>query len=256
MQFVAALLASPSELLLLLPLVVTHCPVILLLLISFFVIIITCYFPRLCTCFFCYILVFSGSNEFAAMNSSDKINSTGPTYASVHTTVLILEPTMLQHREWEHVILAGSLVLILLATLLGNVLLCIAVHRRHKLRTRTNMFVANLACADIGVALLCMPFSLITCLNDAWVFGDTMCKLNGFLNIVFTQTSLLTLTAISIETYYAIVKPLYHRLMGKKRFVWLLAWTWIQPTLLALVPFTGLMPYEFKTGEELTTQQI
>lgn len=158
------------------------------------------------------------------------------------------EPTMAMYSELEHILMSGSLLLIMLATLVGNGTVCLAVYRRRKLRTRTNMFIINLSCADIGVAVLCMPFSLYTCLRHGWVLGDALCKLNGFLNIVFCLTSLLTLTAISVETYFAICKPLYHRHMSRKFALGLLLWTWIQPIVIACVPFFGIMEYEFKPG--------
>ena len=158
------------------------------------------------------------------------------------------EPVVAMYSELEHILMSGSLVLIVLVTLVGNATVCSAVYRRRKLRTRTNMFIINLSCADIGVAVLCMPFSLITCLRHEWVLGDALCKLNGFFNIVFGLTSLLTLTAISVETYFAICKPLYHRHMSRKFALGLLIWTWVQPIVIASVPFFNVIKYEFKPG--------
>lgn len=106
------------------------------------------------------------------------------------------EPTTAMYSELEHILMSGSLVLIMMATLVGNDAVCLAVYRLRKLRTRTNVFIINLSCADIGVAVLCMPFSLVMCLRHGWVLGDVLCKLNGFVNILFCLTSLLTLTAI------------------------------------------------------------
>lgn len=158
------------------------------------------------------------------------------------------EPATVTYNELEHILMSGSLVLIMFATLLGNGIVCLAVSRRRKLRTRTNMFIINLSCADIGVAVLCMPFSLYTCLHNEWVLSDALCKLNGFLNIVFCLSSLLTLTAISVETYFAICRPLYHRHMSRKFALGLVLWTWIQPVVIACVPFFGIMEFEFKPG--------
>lgn len=158
------------------------------------------------------------------------------------------EPTMAMYSELEHMLMSGSLILIMMATLAGNGTVCLAVYRRHKLRTRTNIFIINLSCADIGVGVLCMPFSLVTCLRHGWVLGDALCKLNGFLNILFCLTSLLTLTAISVENYFAICKPLYHRHMSRNFALGLLLWTWIQPIIIACVPFFGIAEYEFKPG--------
>lgn len=170
---------------------------------------------------------------------------------NIQDTNTTSEPEMTMYSEAEYILMSGSLVLIMLATLVGNATVCLAVYRRRKLRTRTNMFVINLSCADIGVAVLCMPFSLITCLRHEWLLGDTLCKLNGFLNIVFGLTSLLTLTAISIETYFAICKPLYHRHMSRKFALGLLVWTWVQPIVIACVPFFDVIKYEFKSGIEI-----
>ena len=161
------------------------------------------------------------------------------------------EPTIAMHSELEHIVMSGSLVLLILVTLVGNATICLAVYRRRKLRTRTNMFIINLSCADIGVAVLCMPFSLITCLRHDWFLGAALCKLNGFLNIVFGLTSLLTLAAISIETYFAICKPLYHRHMSQRFALGLLIWTWAQPIVIASVPFFDVIEYEFKPGIRL-----
>ena len=158
------------------------------------------------------------------------------------------ELTVFTYSELEHILMSGSLVLMILVTLIGNATVCLAVYRRRKLRTRTNMFIINLSCADIGVAVLCMPFSLITCLRHDWVLGDALCKINGFFNIVFGLTSLLTLTAISVETYFAICKPLYHRHMNRNFALGLLTWTWFQPVAIAIVPFFDVINYEFKPG--------
>ena len=149
--------------------------------------------------------------------------------------------------EKEHAFIVGSLGVIMVAALVGNFLVCFVVYRKRKLRTGTNIFIVNLACADIAVALLCVPFSMLTCVNHVWTLGDAMCKLNGFLNIVFTQTSLLTLTAISVEKYYAIVKPL-HRIMTRRRISVIIAWTWLQPAVIAVIPLLGLSAFEFKEG--------
>ena len=179
----------------------------------------------------------SNSNITRALNNQD-----------TNTT---FEPTIAMHSELEHIVMSGSLVLLILVTLVGNATICLAVYRRRKLRTRTNMFIINLSCADIGVAVLCMPFSLITCLRHDWFLGDALCKLNGFLNIVFGLTSLLTLAAISIETYFAICKPLYHRHMSQRFALGLLIWTWAQPIVIASVPFFDVIEYEFKPGIRL-----
>lgn len=124
-------------------------------------------------------------------------NNSLPSIMNMQDNNTTSEPTTAMYSELEHILMSGSLVLIMMATLVGNYTVCLAVYRLRKLRTRTNVFIINLSCADIGVAVLWMPFSLVMCLRRGWVLGDVLCKLNWFVNILFCLTSLLTLTAIS-----------------------------------------------------------
>ncbi|XP_020903436.1 octopamine receptor beta-2R-like [Exaiptasia diaphana] len=147
----------------------------------------------------------------------------------------------------KHVILTTSLVIMQILSIFGNMMLFVVVYRRPSLRTRTNMFILNLAAADLGVAITCMPFSIVTCLTQTWIFGEALCQFNGFANIVFGMCSLLTLTAISIEKYCAIVKPL-HRWITRRRTVTMLAVTWFEPVLFASLPLFGFTRFVYKQG--------
>lgn len=148
----------------------------------------------------------------------------------------------------EYFVLAPALGVVMLFAIFGNITLIVTISRTSKLRTRTNMFILNLACADLGVALLCMPFSIITCFTRDWIFGDILCQLNGFMNIVFEASSLFTLTAISIEKYFSIVKPMTVVITTRVAFT-MVAMMWITALVLAAIPLTGFITFEFKTGK-------
>lgn len=51
--------------------------------------------------------------------------------------------------------------LVLVVGLCGNVAVCLVIMRSRTMRSPTNLFIANLAIADILVNLLCLPFTLI-----------------------------------------------------------------------------------------------
>ncbi|XP_022789249.1 melatonin receptor type 1B-like [Stylophora pistillata] len=133
--------------------------------------------------------------------------------------------------------------------------LIITICRTRVLRTRTNMFILNQACADLGVALFCMPFSIITCYTRNWIFGDSICQLNGFVNILFEASSLFTLTSISIEKYFSIVKPMRVVITAKKT-VTMVIMTWLTALGLAALPLTGFIAFEFKPGSTQCGVQI
>jgi hypothetical protein len=168
----------------------------------------------------------------------------------IQNTTSLLAPHLghsISESGTQHVILSFSLVVIQIFGIFGNTMLFLVVYRKPHLRTRTNMFILNLACADLGVAVLCMPFSVVTCAQQTWVFGDSLCQFNGFINIMFAMCSLLTLTAISIEKYFTIVKPL-NRVITRQRAILMLAVTWFEPVLFGLLPLTGFTRYEYKEG--------
>ena len=148
----------------------------------------------------------------------------------------------------EYFALALALGIVMLLAIFGNIMLIVTICRTPSLRTRTNTFILNQACADVGVALLCMPFSIITCFTRDWVFGDSLCQVNGFMNILFEASSLFTLTAISIEKYFSIVKPMTVVITTRLAFT-MVAMTWLTALALATIPLTGFIAFDFKTGE-------
>ena len=54
-----------------------------------------------------------------------------------------------------------ALILIILATIVGNVLVCLAVCWEKRLQNMTNYFLMSLAIADLLVSLLVMPLGMI-----------------------------------------------------------------------------------------------
>jgi len=69
-----------------------------------------------------------------------------------------------------------SLTVIMCGAVVGNSLVIVVVLRNRGMRTRTNLFLCNLAIADFLCAVLDMPFSLITVASGRWIFDDTVCK--------------------------------------------------------------------------------
>lgn len=150
---------------------------------------------------------------------------------------------------WIGILEATVLCLIMLVAVVGNFLVIAVVYRRRELRrTETHIFIVNLSLTDIFVALLCMPFSMITAVTGEWIFGNATCQLNGFLNVFFLLTSILTLTAISIHKYIGVVQPTKRKIFTRKRTIMAVAWVWVQALLTALTPILGWNEYEHIPG--------
>lgn len=150
---------------------------------------------------------------------------------------------------WIGILEATILCLIMLVAIIGNFLVIAVVYRRRELRrTETHIFIVNLSLTDIFVALLCMPFSMITAVTQEWIFSNALCQLNGFLNVFFLLTSILTLTAISIHKYIGVVQPTKRKIFTRKRTLMAVAWVWMQALLTALTPILGWNEYEHIPG--------
>ncbi|XP_006629632.2 histamine H2 receptor [Lepisosteus oculatus] len=129
------------------------------------------------------------------------------------------------------------LTLIDLVTFLGNtvVFICPAVERR--LRTVTYMFIMSLAMADLLVACLVMPFSIIYEVTGVWLFGEHFCKMWISFDVLFCTASIVTLCFISLDRYCSVVTPYhYPRRMSRRRCIVMTVTIWVYSSLISFLP--------------------
>ncbi|KAG5325576.1 OX2R protein, partial [Pseudoatta argentina] len=123
--------------------------------------------------------------------------------------------------------------------LIGNALVCTAVYRNHSMRTVTNYFIVNLAVADLLVLLICLPPSVLWDVTETWFLGLKLCKAVPYLQTVSVSISILTLTFISIDRWYAICFPLRFKSTTARAktaiiVIWLISLLFDIPELLVL----------------------
>ncbi|XP_037049143.1 orexin receptor type 1-like isoform X1 [Bradysia coprophila] len=127
--------------------------------------------------------------------------------------------------EW---ILIFSHAVVFFMGLVGNALVCISVYSNYTMRTVTNIFIVNLAVADFFVILFCLPPTVVWDVTETWFLGESMCKVVLYFQTVSVTVSVLTLTFISIDRWYAICFPLRYvstnvRAVGSIAFIWMVA---------------------------------
>lgn len=93
----------------------------------------------------------------------------------------------------------------------GNALVMVTLVQNKRMRTVTNVFLINLAVSDLLLGVFCMPFTLVGSLLRNFVFGEIMCKCIPYLQAVSVSVSVWTLVSISLERFFAIVRPLQSR---------------------------------------------
>ncbi|XP_050806773.1 orexin receptor type 2 isoform X2 [Gopherus flavomarginatus] len=93
---------------------------------------------------------------------------------------------------------------------------CIAVWKNHHMRTVTNYFIVNLSLADVLVTITCLPATLVVDITETWFFGQTLCKVIPYLQTVSVSVSVLTLSCIALDRWYAICHPLMFKSTAKR----------------------------------------
>lgn len=96
-------------------------------------------------------------------------------------------------------------VIMTLFGLSGNALMCYIILTRQHLKSCRNWFILNLTISDILTCVLCIPFTVIRLLLRDWPLGEIMCKIVPTLQAVYVFVSTLTIVAIAIDRYRAIV---------------------------------------------------
>ncbi|BFZ17078.1 hypothetical protein BsWGS_20117 [Bradybaena similaris] len=132
--------------------------------------------------------------------------------------------------EW---IISAIYILVFITGVGGNFLVGYAVWRNKYLRTITNFFLTNLAVADFLTILICLPPSFAQTIFETWFLGDIMCKIVIYLQNVAVVVSVLTLTSISIERWFAICKPLTFQ-QTKSRVIACVIIIWLVANLISI----------------------
>jgi len=144
---------------------------------------------------------------------------------------------------------------IILVAILGNTLVIISVALHRRLHCKANYLLVSLATADLLVALCAMTFNLaVEITGGVWHFGGIMCDLWNSFDVYFSTVSILHLCSISVDRYYAIVKPLEYPLtMTNKMLTYMLCQAWLAPILISFLPiFFGW----YTTSEHLNLRLI
>ena len=125
------------------------------------------------------------------------------------------------------------LILFLLASV-GNGILIVAYWRDHRMRTPTNMLVISHSTAEFSFAItgiLVYASSLIR----LKVPGGGVCFFAGTVNMFLFFVSILSLTAISVDRYFAVVKRSHHK-FTKRTVSRVLVFIWCQ-AMVSAVPW-------------------
>ncbi|XP_038266974.1 G-protein coupled receptor 26 [Dermochelys coriacea] len=137
---------------------------------------------------------------------------------------------------WE-VILAFLVVVLILVSLLSNVLVLICFLYSADIRKQVpGLFILNLTFSNLLMTVLNMPLTLAGIIYKNQPGGDRFCHTVGFLETFLTTNSMLSMAALSIDRWIAVVFPLsYHSKMRYKDAALILSYTWLHSVSFPIV---------------------
>ncbi|KAM6930498.1 alpha-2B adrenergic receptor [Xenentodon cancila] len=135
---------------------------------------------------------------------------------------------------------ATAITLMVVFTIVGNIMVIIAVLTSRSLRGPQNLFLVSLAAADILVATLIIPFSLTNELLGYWYFKSLWCEIYLALDVLFCTSSIVHLCAISLDRYLSISRVTYGRQRTPKRIKCAIVVVWLISAVISFPPLLSL----------------
>eukprot|EP00073_Rattus_norvegicus_P053092 XP_017455476.1 PREDICTED: melanopsin isoform X3 [Rattus norvegicus] len=169
--------------------------------------------------------------------------SVSPTTPGLQAAAWVPFPTV-DVPDHAHYTLGTVILLVGLTGMLGNLTVIYTFCRNRGLRTPANMLIINLAVSDFLMSFTQAPVFFASSLYKKWLFGETGCKFYAFCGAVFGIVSMITLTAIAMDRYLVITRPLATiGMRSKRRTALVLLGVWLYALAWSLPPFFGWSAY-------------
>ncbi|XP_039934517.1 histamine H2 receptor [Hirundo rustica] len=134
-------------------------------------------------------------------------------------------------------VVGSCLVILIVVTLCGNIIVCLAVTLDRRLRSLTNCIIVSLAITDLLLGLLVLPFSAFYELAKEWPFGSVLCNIYLSLDVMLCTASILNLFMISLDRYFAVTTPLrYCQVVTPSRVAVGLVVIWTVSLMVSFLP--------------------
>ncbi|CAN0087675.1 unnamed protein product [Lampetra fluviatilis] len=155
---------------------------------------------------------------------------------------------------WLVVLETSSLAALATLVCVGNLLVTVTLYRKPYLMTPSNRLVMSLAASNLLLSLLVLPMAAVCAARRAWVFGVVWCHLTALLHMLVSSASALTLGAIALDRYYAVLYPmLYPMKITGNRVAFLIAYMWLHALVGSAPPLFGWPGFEFSVHKRMCT---
>lgn len=150
------------------------------------------------------------------------------------------DSSILNSRDKLTVAIEGGLALLInLAALTGNFLMCFVMFKKPRFHTATNTFIVSLAMCYMFASCLVIPFTAGSLMAGKWPFGQATCDIQGFVFLTFTWVSLQTLTILAASRYFKVAHfPFYNKWFSLNRSIGMILTIWVLAVLVLIIPLT------------------
>jgi hypothetical protein len=149
--------------------------------------------------------------------------------------------TNFHYALWQKILFSCFMFPIIILSIVGNIIVIVAIIKYDYLRITNNFFLASLAVADCAVGILAMPPNALQLLTGRWYLKAFMCRFWLACDMLFSTSSIMHLCCVSFDRFLSISDKYtfnYHAQRG--RISWrvriMIAGVWIISVLLSFGP--------------------
>ena len=139
--------------------------------------------------------------------------------------------------DFVEIIFALFIIVVAIVSLLSNLLVLLCFVQSTEIRRQVpGIFTMNLSFCNILITLLNMPSTLVGIIGNQQPFGDCLCHTVSFLETFLTANTMLSMAALSIDRWIAVVFPLsYSSKMRYKDAVIMMCYSWLHSLTFSLI---------------------
>lgn len=175
------------------------------------------------------------------------------------------------YKEWEpsYSLIPVLYMVIFMLGLSGNGVVMFTVWRAQSKRRAADVYIGNLALADLTFVVTLPLWAVYTALGYHWPFGEALCKLSSYVVLLNMYASVFCLTCLSFDRYLAIVHSLTStqlrtrgRMEASLVAIWVLSGLLASPTLVFRTTrqeynsTACVMDYSLVAGGDTDTQNL
>lgn len=134
---------------------------------------------------------------------------------------------------------------------LSNICVLVILFRKNNLRTVSNLLLASLACSELLMAVVVIPFSIAAFAKETWSYGDSFCIFQGYFSNMICLSSAAFTSVIAVDRFYAIASPISHAgNISGRHIVITTVIIFMQAAFLSCFPLLGIgsLKYSFNSS--------